>query len=66
MMDGKWGFIDRDGHLVIPTEYDWTGGFSEGLAQVRTGGDAGYIDTSGDLVIERGGSRFSGGLAECT
>ena len=64
MMNGKWGFIDRDGHLVIAAQYDWTGGFSEGLAQVQNGDDAGYIDTNGNLVIERSGGRFSGGLAE--
>src|SRR5664280_1434644 len=36
VVDGKWGFIDRTGALVIPATYDAAGDFSEGLAAVRS------------------------------
>ena len=35
--DGKWGFIDLSGNLVIDTVYDSAGSFSEGLCAVQTG-----------------------------
>ena len=38
MQDGKWGFIDRSGRLVIAPQYDRVLPFAEGLAQVRMRG----------------------------
>ena len=58
-----WGFIDHAGKLVVPPRFDWTYGFSEGLAYVRAGrkdvvidnaGKAlseGYIDTAGNVAF---------------
>ena len=51
-IDGKWGFIDQKGAVVISPQFDecrWS--FSEGLAAVRLGKNWGYIDTKGDFVI---------------
>ena len=64
--DGKAGFIDRTGALVIPMDFDADRGsfFSEGLALVWTGGrymdstqrvmeggKCGFIDRTGNIVI---------------
>ncbi len=48
---GKYGFIDKTGTLVIPTQYDIVNGFSEGLAKVKINGKCGFINTTGDMVI---------------
>lgn len=50
---GKWGFIDKQGNLVIDYQYTSVYGFREGLACVQTsdGGSWGYIDTTGNVVI---------------
>ena len=31
---GKWGFIDKQGKMVINPQFDYAGDFSEGLAKV--------------------------------
>ena len=49
--DGKYGYIDKEGHVVIPFEYDYAEDFSEGLAQVRKDGKYGFIDKEGHVVI---------------
>jgi hypothetical protein len=51
VVDGKWGFIDRTGALVIPATYDAVEDFSEGLAAVRSQDKFGYIDIHGALKI---------------
>lgn len=48
---GKYGFIDKTGTLVIPAQYDVVNGFSEGLAKVKINGKCGFINTRGDVVI---------------
>ena len=47
----KYGYCDRNGHLVVEPKYDQAGEFSEGLAAVTIDGKVGYIDTKGKLVI---------------
>lgn len=49
--DGKWGYADKSGSLVIPCEWDTAWGFDEGLALVEKGGKRGYIDKSGTIII---------------
>ena len=49
--DGKHGFVDLDGNLVIPFHFDQAYEFSEGLASVRFKGHWGYIDTHGDVFM---------------
>jgi hypothetical protein len=34
LVDGKWGFIDKTGKMVIPTRFDANREFAEGLAPV--------------------------------
>jgi WG containing repeat len=61
-----YGYIDKPGKLVIPTEFSDAAPFSEGLAMVCQEGKYGYIDKTGYWVIqpsyEQAGS-FSEGLA---
>jgi hypothetical protein len=70
LVDGKWGWIDRSGRIVIPPRFDRSDDFSEGLAAVQEEKVFGYVDRAGRLVLvptqERAGTlhrRFSGGLA---
>jgi len=50
--NGKWGFADTDGTIVIDFKYEDALSFSTYLAAVKTGGLWGYISLSGNLVIE--------------
>ena len=49
--DGKWGFIDIDGNMVIPPTYEGANSFSMGLAAVRMDGRWGFIDEKQNIVI---------------
>lgn len=49
----RWGYIDRDGKIVIPAQYKNVAGFREGLAFVQNENDYwGYIDVEGKTVID--------------
>ncbi|WP_438495064.1 WG repeat-containing protein [Paenibacillus sp. IHBB 3054] len=65
--DGKIGFINTSGKLVIPYQYTEARGYSQGLALVKnSAGLYGYINTAGKTVIPfkyKEGSDFSEGLA---
>lgn len=50
--DGKYGYIDRTGKVVIKPQYENTMGFNEGLAATKMNGKYGYIDTKGRWVIK--------------
>ena len=50
--DGKCGFVDKKGRLVVPTVYDDARHFSEGLAAVKVNDKWGFIDCTGTLVIQ--------------
>lgn len=50
--NGAWGFVDDEGVVVIPFEWDYAGVFNEGLALVRDDNDKyGFIDETGTEVI---------------
>ena len=49
--DGKWGFVDAEGELVIDYTYENAESFGNGLAAVYTDGKWGYIDMDGNLII---------------
>jgi hypothetical protein len=64
--DGKWGYMNETGEVVIEPQYDCAWDFSEGLACVQKGWFRGYIDPAGKIVIDpqfgwAGG--FSSGMA---
>src|SRR5690606_20205849 len=48
----RWGFIDRDGELVVSMKLESAGNYSEGMALAYRAGKWGYLDTAGDWVIE--------------
>jgi hypothetical protein len=50
--DGKSGFIDNTGQIVIPLQFDSANEFSEGLALVTLKGKKFFIDTAGRTVFE--------------
>ena len=53
--NGKWGYVNLKGEVVIPCVYDWgladRAEFSEGLACVRKNWRYGYINAEGEQVI---------------
>ncbi|MCS7073372.1 MAG: WG repeat-containing protein [Bacteroidia bacterium] len=49
--EGKVGYINQQGKIVIPLIYDYAYPFSDGLAAVRKDGSTGYIDKTGKVVI---------------
>ena len=62
----KWGYINKNGQLVIGANYDDCRNFSEGLAVVRIKGRWGFINKEGDIVIPvqyKGAYDFKEGLA---
>jgi hypothetical protein len=64
--DGKWGFLDLTGKIVIAPRFESAYCFYEGLAAVRLNGKWGFIDPTGKLVIPAeytSLSSFSDGLA---
>jgi len=64
--NGKIGFIDSTGKVVIKPIFRSAGEFSEGLAGVRINGTYGYIDVTGNFVIQAQfdyASNFNEGLA---
>lgn len=51
LVDGDWSYIDRNGNVVIATDYDTVLNFREGLAAVSKNGKWGFIDRTGKEVI---------------
>ena len=50
--DGRWGYIDREGRMVIAPSFHSAGRFVDGVAPVRIDRHMGYIDEAGNVVIE--------------
>src|SRR5208283_3536025 len=64
--NGKWGFINRAGKIIIIPQYTNAGVFSEGLAAVSIHGKYGYINQQGRFAIKpqfTKAGKFSNGLA---
>ncbi|MFZ1857966.1 MAG: WG repeat-containing protein, partial [Chitinophagaceae bacterium] len=49
--DGKYGFINYNGKIIIPTTFDYARDFQEGLAPIEINGKTGYINLKGQLTI---------------
>jgi hypothetical protein len=67
--DGKAGYIDSTGAIVIKLQFEDARHFSEGLAAVQTGEKWGYIDGTGRFIIAPQfdqADAFSEGLAAVT
>lgn len=50
--NGKYGYIDRTGKVIIKPQFDTAKRFSEGLARVRVDNKWGFIDPAGRIVIQ--------------
>jgi|GEM_PF-727262 tetratricopeptide (TPR) repeat protein len=63
-LNGKWGYIDQQGHEVIPLKYEQARDFQDGLAAVSINSKWGFIDKQGHEVIplkyDYGGAFFDG------
>jgi len=64
--DGKWGFCNRDGELVVPCRYDDAWGHEEGRVAVLVDGGWTFLDDTGAEIGPGGfaaGSFFKSGMA---
>ena len=68
--NGKYGFADENGNIVIKAQYDKVGEFEDGLAAVAILNEKeskmGFINTKGEVVIPikyDNGSEFRNGVA---
>jgi hypothetical protein len=48
---GKFGFIDKDGLLLISTQYDDARAFKNGIAAVKIGNNWGYINKKEKFIV---------------
>jgi hypothetical protein len=67
-IDGKDGYIDSTGRIVITPRFQNVEAFSDGLAYACLGAPprCGFIDTTGTMLFESDASGFSEGLARIT
>ena len=69
-MGGKFGYIDRDGKMVVNPQFDEASRFVQGRALISVGAKYGYIDESGKLAInpqfDRADGFFEGLAAVCS
>lgn len=66
VQDEKWGFVDKEGKVVIPPLYDTVGDFTSGVAIACLGGKWGVINLNGQAVFDFKYSEisdFSNGIA---
>ena len=49
--NGKWGYIDKNGNIIVPFKYESASLFLEKLAAVKLRGKWGFIDKQDNLVI---------------
>ena len=50
-VNGKCGYINAEGEVIIPLEYDAVGRFSEGLAPIKIRNKYGYINELNEMII---------------
>ena len=51
-VDSKYGYINKQGEIVIDAQFKSASDFSEGLARVEIDSKYGYIDKQGEIVIK--------------
>jgi len=49
--NGKWGYRDHQGKVIIQSKYDSVCSFSEGMAAVALNNKWGYIDIHGKVIV---------------
>lgn len=50
--NGKWGFVNTSGELVIDCQYDDARSFTQGVAAVKKKDKWGYINASNEMIIK--------------
>jgi len=50
MQDGKWGYINTQGEIVIPLSYDRAASFEKGMAYAQMDGENLLIDSTGKVI----------------
>ena len=51
--EGKWGFSDNKGNVIVPCEYDIVSEFNEyGFSAIKKDGKWGSINSNGEIVLE--------------
>jgi hypothetical protein len=50
--DGKYGFVDLNGKIVVPIEFQEAVAYSEGFAPVRKGSLWGFYDSTGKVLVQ--------------
>ncbi|WP_262867657.1 WG repeat-containing protein [Campylobacter novaezeelandiae] len=51
-LNGAYGFINKNGKIVLKPKFDKIDGFSEGLTRIKLNGKWGIIDKNGKFIIE--------------
>ncbi len=51
-MNGEWGFIDKNGNVVVDFRYDEVKSYSGGVAVVYKDGKAGLVDYNGKEILK--------------
>jgi hypothetical protein len=51
LKDGKWGFVDTSGKLVIPLQFEDPAQFNHGFATAKKDGKVGLINQSGNVLV---------------
>lgn len=49
--EGKFGFVDKTGKMIINPQFESANSFSEGLAVIKQNDKYGFIDKTGKIVI---------------
>lgn len=51
--DGKWGFCDKNGNIVVPCEYDIVSELNEyGFSAIKKDGKWGTVNSKGEVVLK--------------
>jgi len=63
--DGKWGYADVSGNVVIPPLFNYAGDFERGMARVSQGGKYFFVNRKGERITPEfdGAFDFSEDLA---
>ncbi|MCB0429887.1 MAG: WG repeat-containing protein [Flavobacteriales bacterium] len=48
---GKWGYADSTGKVLVPCQFEWVADFAEGLAMAGRHGKVGFINKHGYTVV---------------
>jgi len=62
--NGKWGYMDKEGKLALPFQYDYADEFMDGMAVVAVKNLPCIINTDGKRVIDTGSYQFISSFGE--